>query len=576
MMMRLVQLLVLSPTVAAMNGNTGQGGGGGGGQGGGPPAPPTCPEEGQPLQGANAYNLDVEVYIFAEETEVAYGGTCADACAAVDLGDNGDSANACVAGCNYIPYTPFEAEVPPSCSNATITEEAQCVSPHTWNEGSTEVPEVAEACTQAVQVDCSAREVACPRGVCDAADCEDAVACAFTPDTVVVPPNAVKYNIGSSGWPFCGDNNFLSVVVEMTEGGGETDDGSTCTADDCVGSECTSEEEEAIEACAAVHGEPQAACEAAGCTYTAGTAAGDCSALTPDTTESPDQCAAGCVYTAPVAATCGTGNDAAGNACAVNSDGTASCAVATGACVYQAAVAEECADPTAEAEIDSTATLDVKFKGRSPNFDVCSSSDSCLNFKFGKIEERGPDAARKVNAHSIMSLASRNNLPTWSTGTTSYGNSNQVTWVKMELCGNFRRGCSANGRDGGAKDPNAMRDRPARRRAVLEVGDMVAQMPTQAMVSPFGTTDPQEVTNITVTRTPKGMEFVFPAFSEAYYDPVVATQDSYDACEACEAPTADEMLSEPEAEPEAKATSSSSVQLAAASSLAMVLMRTVV
>ena len=111
---------------------------------------------------------------------------------------------------------------------------------------------------------------------------------------------------------------------------------------------------------------------------------------------------------------------------------------------------------------------------------------------------------------------------------------------------------------------------------MLEVGDMVAQMPTQAMVSPFGTTDPQEVTNITVTRTPKGMEFVFPAFSEAYYDPVVATQDSYDACEACEAPMADEMLSEPEAEPEAKATSSSSVQLAAASSLAMVLMRTVV
>lgn len=35
-----------------------------------------------------------------------------------------------------------------------------------------------------------------------------------------------------------------------------------------------------------------------------------------------------------------------------------------------------------------------------------------MNLKFGKIEERGPDAIRKVNAHSIMSLASRNNLPT--------------------------------------------------------------------------------------------------------------------------------------------------------------------
>jgi hypothetical protein len=283
---------------------------------------------------------------------------------------------------------------------------------------------------------------------------------------VVVPPNAVKYNIGSSKWPFCGDDNFLSVVVEMKEDAGAVDDGSTCTAADCAdAADCTDDEEAAITACAAAHGQGEAACEAAGCTYAAGAALADCTAMVATNDgANADQCPVNdCVYTAPVAATCGTGDDGADTPapCAVNSAGDG-CEVESGSCAFVAAADDQCVAVTADTPIESDATLTVKFKGRSPNFDVCSSDSSCLNFKFGKIEERGPDGVRKVNAHSIMSLASRNNLPVWSTGTTSFGNSNAVTWVKMELDRCFSRGCSNSGRDGGAPVQGA-RPRPARR-----------------------------------------------------------------------------------------------------------------
>ena len=41
--------------------------------------------------------------------------------------------------------------------------------------------------------------------------------------------------------------------------------------------------------------------------------------------------------------------------------------------------------------------------------------------------------------------------------------------------------------------------------------------------------------NITVTTTDKGVEFVFPAFGGSmYYDPIVASADSFEACSICE------------------------------------------
>ena len=55
-----------------------------------------------------------------------------------------------------------------------------------------------------------------------------------------------------------------------------------------------------------------------------------------------------------------------------------------------------------------------------------------MNLKFGKIEERGPDAIRKVNAHSIMSLASRNNLPT---------QASVLPLCKLPLCLPHRSSC---------------------------------------------------------------------------------------------------------------------------------------
>ena len=317
----------------------GNGGGNGGGGGGG----------GQQANAGGTYNLEVEVYIFSEETQVAYGGTCADSCLAVDLGDSADSAAECAGATGACTYVSYVTPVADSCSDATQTTQADCTleqcsgtatevaatcgagndgeaapaacavaadtaesctstaivgnaeaaadtvncqlatgSPGsctpadaaaytcayvaaatattcafttgtcsfvaaytpqcdtdvatdatdvcpagctsltpTWTP---EVIEVPESCTQTAVVDCGAKAVDCPRGVCDATMCEGADACAFTPENVGVPANAVKYNIGSSTWPFCGDYNFLSVVVDMQADGGGADDGSSCTA----------------------------------------------------------------------------------------------------------------------------------------------------------------------------------------------------------------------------------------------------------------------------------------------------------------------------------------------------------
>lgn len=156
-----------------------------------------------------------------------------------------------------------------------------------------------------------------------------------------------------------------------------------------------------------------------------------------------------------------------------------------------------------------------------------------------------------------MSLASRNNLPTvpGPYGTTQYGSSAAVTFVKFAICpawcwlmllieltlpddlqmvldGDFRRGCSNSGRNGGVADPSATRNRNPRQRAVVQVGTMVAQMPAQAMIST--TAQPAAaVTNITVQVTNKGMEFIFPAFTSCYYDPVIAEETSFTACSTC-------------------------------------------
>jgi hypothetical protein len=157
-----------------------------------------------------------------------------------------------------------------------------------------------------------------------------------------------------------------------------------------------------------------------------------------------------------------------------------------------------------------------------------------MNVKFGKIEERGPDAVRKVNSHSIMSLASRNNLPTWESGQTTYGSSSAVTYVKMSLTRTFRRGCTS--RDGGVALANAAR-RPPREREAVQLGNMVAEMPTQAMIAPRGSVDAAQAPgNITVSTTDKGVEFIFPAFSSMYYDPVVASADSFESCVSCQTP----------------------------------------
>jgi hypothetical protein len=355
--------------------------------------------------------------------------------------------------------------------------------------------------------------VSCDAGVCAPAGCTDAGACAFTPDNIVVPAKAVKYNVRSTAWPFCGTSNFLSVVVEMTEGSGETDDGATCNAPDCELAECTEEEEAAIAACMDA-GTVQADCEAVdGCTYTAGTTveASTCTDAdltntdgTAESEPSPALCPDGCSYSHSVA-----------------DDGT---------------LTESCLEATGDVGVGDVAGLEVTFKGRSPNVDVCSTADnSCINIKFGKIEERKPDGVFKVNAHSIMSLASQRNLPTWTTGTMTHGSSDQVTFVKMALDRTFSRSCT--NRDGGAADANA-RPRPNRRAAAVQMGSMVAQMPTKAMISAAvadtEVAGPQTPTNITVTTTDKGVEFVFPAFDSLYYDPIVASESSFEDCTSCE------------------------------------------
>ena len=741
----------------------GQGGGGGGGGGGNPnqnppspsppdpnepsPAPgPTSPSPspggGRPTGGdgadtSNDYNLEVELFIFGEETQVQYGGVCSDACAGVDLGDTADSSSSCAAAgdCQYTPFVPYSPFVAASCSDAAVSVEADCIdtctgdaepvaatcgtgvdgdgvacavalpscsdpaisseadcvntctgdadavaatcgtgfdadnvacalnadgngcavetgdcsfvagytpvcdldagtdasaecptgctsatrtwsnggdscavqsgdcafqagytpvcdldagtdssaecpagctpASRTWSPEEPEILEVAEDCTQTSPVDCAAQPVDCPDGLCIADGCTGAGACVFTPDNIPVPANSVKYNVRSSQWPFCGDANFLSVVVEMTQGEGQVDDGSQCTRTaECLDPEdCTSDEEALAEACAAATSGGESACVAVnGCTFAAGAAVTSTTctgADLGDSAPSPELCDAACSYSPPacagdadaVAATCGTGFDADNVACALNADGNG-CAVETGDCVFVAGYtpvcdldadtdasaecptgctmsAESCNDASADEEVSSAASaLTVRFKGRSPNVDICSTGASagCMNVKFGKIEERGPDAVRKVNAHSIMSLASRNNLPTWESGQTTYGSSSAVTYVKMSLTRTFRRGCSTNGRDGGAALANAAR-RPPRAREAVQLGSMVAEMPTQAMIAPRGSVDAAQAPgNITVSTTDKGVEFIFPAFSSMYYDPVVASAESFESCVSCQTP----------------------------------------
>jgi hypothetical protein len=119
-----------------------------------------------------------------------------------------------------------------------------------------------------------------------------------------------------------------------------------------------------------------------------------------------------------------------------------------------------------------------------------------------------------------------------------YGSSSAVTYVKMALDRSFSRSCS--NRDGGDPDTTA-RPRPNRRAAAVNMGGMVAQMPTKAMASARAadnTVDsaaPSVPTNITVTTSNKGVEFKFPAFSTLYYDPIVASEESFEACSACAA-----------------------------------------
>ena len=459
-----------------------------------PSVPPRAePTGGSADTGGDAdYNLEVELYIFGEETTVAYGGACFDACAAVDLGDIGNSAAEChsAGACDYSPYVPAASE------------------PFT--------PEISESCIQTTSIDCNAQQVDCPRGVCDPTGCTSAGACTFVPETIPVPANSLKYNIQSTRWPFCGPNNFLSVVVDLAEGAGSADDAGACIAPTCADqSACTQDEEDALSACMNA-GTVQATCEAAGCIYVAPVVpdAAVCATAdlantdgTAETEASPSLCPDGCSYSH-----------------SIGTDGT---------------VLETCSASTGDISVGDAAGIDVTFKGRSPNVDVCSqgADASCMNIKFGKVTELGPDATRKVNAHSIMSLASSNNLPTWSTGLTSYGTSNAVTFVKMALDRSFSRPCSNSGRDGGVADPSA-RPRPTERASTIQLGEMVAQMPTIAMISPAtvdatGVAPRTRPTNITVIASSTGVEFVFPAFSNIYYDPIVASKESFEGCSAC-------------------------------------------
>ena len=168
-----------------------------GGGGGKPPPPP-----------AQNYDLEIELYVFGSETKVAYGGECQDSCAAAPIRANGNnvSSEACPTNCVYRPY---KAEVKAvqyvayaAAKNATNTSNAtkEIKGVQAVNFAAA----VTESCTQKVPTDCSVRDVACPRGVCDPVGCTAGVACAFTPEWVVIPKSSVKYNIRSEQWPFCG------------------------------------------------------------------------------------------------------------------------------------------------------------------------------------------------------------------------------------------------------------------------------------------------------------------------------------------------------------------------------------
>ena len=80
-----------------------------------------------------AFNLQVEVYIFSEETSIAYGGVCENKCPA----DASGEANCPDVGCTYTApedAVAAKALVPAACSNAVVADEGTCTTAGgTWS-----------------------------------------------------------------------------------------------------------------------------------------------------------------------------------------------------------------------------------------------------------------------------------------------------------------------------------------------------------------------------------------------------------------------------------------------------------
>eukprot|EP01047_Picozoa_sp_COSAG01_P066198 COSAG01_NODE_9092_length_2559_cov_7.257724_5_plen_289_part_01 len=189
------------------------------------------------------YHLDVELYIFGQETKVAYGGTCENACTAAPIASNGngDSQAVCPAGCTYTAYVaavPYQPAKNVTTATTTVPEVKA-------------KPDVKESCAQKTTFDCSTVEgsIDCPAGLCDPKPCVGVPGCKFTPVWEFIPQGSIKYNIGSKLWPFCGPDNWLSVVVELKEGKGQEQGGETCTAPACKTENCTDLESALIDAC---------------------------------------------------------------------------------------------------------------------------------------------------------------------------------------------------------------------------------------------------------------------------------------------------------------------------------------
>ena len=52
------------------------------------------------------------------------------------------------------------------------------------------------------------------------------------------------------------------------------------------------------------------------------------------------------------------------------------------------AIAEACTVSTGDIKMRDSSGVDIIFKGKSPNLDICQAGeDTCMNVKFGKIEE---------------------------------------------------------------------------------------------------------------------------------------------------------------------------------------------